>query len=187
MSLKPFCVGLEIRRQEPHGNFRDGGRTSGAEGQTYRELLLGHVIVSAMHVLGELKIPIQTVLVFSQLALEIGLELTDDGEVLIRVSVCVWVLDGLVDAALGELLQRGFERMSNRLVRGLEVPLALVSSLDARVREVLCSASSRSAAAGLGGRRFGHSSTRATTTATTSSTATSSTTAATASGGLSRG
>jgi hypothetical protein len=134
--------------------------------------LLGDISLGIKGTLGEFEITLESAVKFCQALVQVVLQLVHDRDMLIRLPVQVWVLKCLVDATLGELLQGRLESMSNGLVSGLEIPLTLVGGLDARVGKVLCSTSSRTSAAWLGGRGFGDGSVGTTTAAASSTTST---------------
>lgn len=127
-----------------------GGR--GKKKVTYLKFLVHDVALSIVSAFSQIEVTLETLVILSEHLVEVVLELLNNGLVLVAVLVHVRLLQHLIHAALGELLQCRLESMGNSLISGLEVPLTLVGSLDARVGKVLCPTSSRASTTRLGGR-----------------------------------
>lgn len=113
---------------------------------THLELLFDHILFTLIHVLSDAKIEREVVFALLQSLCESILQLADDGKILVDIAKSVWIGEDFIDVALGKLLQGRFESGRDGLVEGLEVTLALISSLNSRVRKSLCPSSPDTAA-----------------------------------------
>ena len=95
---------------------------------------------------------------FSELLVVVVLEFSDNGGMFRSVLKTVRILHQLVNVPLSQLLKRRLESVGDGLVGGLEVTLALIRSLDARVGEVLCPASTSASSSTTRGCGFGDTS-----------------------------
>lgn len=91
------------------------------------------------------------------LLLKIQLQLINDWLMLICKPECLWLLQNLIGAALGQLLQGRLDGMSNSLVSGLEVALAFIRRLDTGIRKALGSTSSNASTSSLDSGKFNSS------------------------------
>jgi hypothetical protein len=124
------------------------------EGKTNLKFLVGDILVSIEAVLGEVEIALEATVTLAQLVIKLVAELLDYRLILEGLPVGVWLPEHVIDASLSKFLQCGLEGKGDGLVSGLEVALALISSLYTRVGEVLYSPPARATSTTRSSSRF---------------------------------